>query len=84
MPFELGDPYIECGALKLFWGGDGGVSFWKPGQEERDYGIELAPTEWTDISQVNNSNSRIKWYRFDKSRRSKVIPIDQLWESNVE
>lgn len=72
---------IKCGPIKLAWsGGWNWVYFnertWKSG----DHGIELAPTKWSDISQVNVFDPRLKWYRYDDKRKDMYIPIDQLWE----
>ncbi len=71
---------IRCGPIKLWWTGKGTVYFYKRYQPESDYGIELAPTKWTDISQVNVFDSRLKWYRYDEKRKDVIIPVDQLWE----
>jgi hypothetical protein len=46
----------------------------------RDYGIELAPTPWTDIKELNIKDPRIKWYKYDEKRERVFIPIDKLWE----
>ncbi len=79
--FSLGKKEIQCGPIKLYWSGKGSVYFYRLNQDEGDYGIELAPTIWTDISQVNVFDPRIKWYRYDEKRQRVNIPIDQLWES---
>ncbi len=71
---------IKCGPISLWWTGRGTVYFFDRFQEEGDYGIELAPTPWTDISQVNVFDPRIKWYRYDGKRKRVIIPIDKLWE----
>ena len=83
----FGHPYafgvkedIKCGPIRLLWSGRGTVYFFKSFQRQGDYGIELAPTKWTDISQVNVSDPRLKWYRYDASRKDGKIPVDQLWE----
>lgn len=71
---------IECGPIRLWWTGKGSVYFFKRYQPEGDYGIELAPTKWTDISQVNVFDPIVKWYKYDEQRERVNIPIDQLWE----
>jgi hypothetical protein len=71
---------IKCGPIKLAWSGWGNVYFnertWKFG----DHGIELAPTKWTDITQVNVFDPRVKWYRYDEKRKKTFIPIDEIWK----
>jgi len=74
------DVDIRCGPLKLLWTYRTNVCFFSDSQEQGDYGIELAPTKWTAISQVNVFDPRVKWYRYDEKRRAQFIPIDQLWE----
>jgi hypothetical protein len=71
---------IECGPLKLMWSGRSSVYFHSSTQDkQREIGVELAPTPWTDISQVNVFDRRIKWYWYDEKRRDIFIPIDKLW-----
>ncbi|MFZ5761514.1 MAG: hypothetical protein ACOY8P_01120 [Thermodesulfobacteriota bacterium] len=77
--FSFGNKEIICGPIKLFWSGDGSVHFYGENQQQGDYGIEIAPTPWSDISQVNISDPRIKWYRYDDKRQRVNIPIDKLW-----
>ncbi len=80
-PFAFGiKEEIRCGPIRLWWTGRGAVYFFERDQRQGDYGIELAPTKWTDISQVNISEPRLKWYKYDGKRKRINIPIDQLWE----
>jgi hypothetical protein len=80
-PFAFGiKKEIKCGPIRLWWSGRGTVYFFERGQREGDYGIELAPTKWTDISQINVSDPRLKWYRYDANRKDIRILIDELWE----
>ena len=78
--FSFGKKNIQCGSIKLWWGGGGSVYFFPTSQTQGDYGIELAPTKWTDISQVNVFDSRLKWYKYDENRKRINIPVDQLWD----
>jgi hypothetical protein len=71
---------IQCGPIKLWWTGRGTVYFFMEHQKQGDYGIELAPTKWTNISEINAFDSRIKWYRYDEKRNRINIPVDQLWD----
>ena len=73
---------IKCGPIRLWWTGKGSVYFFKRYQAEGDYGIELAPTIWSDISEVNVFDPRIQWYRYDEKRERVNIPVDQLWEED--
>lgn len=80
LAFSFSDREVKCGAIKLEWFGKGGVHFYGEGQKQGDYGIELAPTKWTDISEVNVFDPRLKWYRYDENRKRINIPVEQLWE----
>jgi hypothetical protein len=75
---------IKCGPIKLAWSGRGTVYFNEHTWTSGDRGTELAPTKWTDISQVNVFDPRLKWYRYDGKRKRTHIPIDQLWEDTED
>lgn len=79
LSFNFGSDYIKCGMFKLWWLGKGMVYFFGVDQEPGDYGIELAPTKWTDIKEVNVFDPRIKWYKFDIERPRIDITVDKLW-----
>ena len=70
---------IFCGPVELLGFGKGTVYFFSRRQEEGDYGIELAPTKWTHLSQINVFDKRLKWYRYDSKRTNIEIAIDDLW-----
>lgn len=78
LAFSFGNKEIKCGSIKLVWSGYGAVHFYAQGKQQGDYGIELAPTNWNDISQVNVFLSEIEWYKFDKERPRKNIPLSKL------
>lgn len=79
LAFSFGKKEIKCGSITLQWDGKGSIYFYRFDQDEGDYGIHLAPTKWIDISQLNVSDPRLKWYGYDAKRQRIVIPIDQLW-----
>ena len=77
--FSFGNKDIRFGSFVLFWYGEGSVYFYGSHQPEGDYGIELAPTKWTNISEVNVFDNRLKWYRYDPNRPNVIINIDDIW-----
>lgn len=77
--FSFGKLNIHCGPVELFWSGKGWVYFFNSNQTQGDYGIELAPTKWADIKQVDVFDPRLRWYRYDENRKDRVIPVGQLW-----
>jgi len=86
LSFPVGPQNLEvkCGPIRLLWSGNGSLYFFSLGQQQGDYGIELAPTKWKDISQVNVFNQGIKWYKYDGRRKEIYIPIDQVWEDKED
>lgn len=78
--FSFGNKEIRCGTVRLFWQGDGLIAFYGEGMDQGDYGNELSPTKWTDISQVNVFDHRLKWYKYDDNRKEVNIPVDKLWD----
>lgn len=79
LAFSSGNRDVLCGQIRLEWTDKGWVYFYGSDQKEGDYGIELAATQWTDISQVNVFDPRLQWYRYDPKRKRINIPIDKLW-----
>ncbi|NJD69713.1 MAG: hypothetical protein C3F12_11105 [Candidatus Methylomirabilota bacterium] len=84
-PISIGDKRdIRCGPIELWWSGLKCVTtvyFNRHDQKQGDYyGIELAPTPWTDISQVNVFDPRIRWYKYDENRKDVSILVDRLWD----
>ncbi len=71
---------IKCSQFRLWWTRGGTVYPFRSGQNQGDYGIELAPTPWTDISQIDVVSSKIKWYRYDENRKRRNVNIDLIWE----
>lgn len=81
LSFSFGTKDVKIGPINLLWTGRGFVHFYSEGQAQRDYGIQLAPTKWTEISEVNVFDSRLQWYKYDSTRQRKIIPIDNLWKN---
>jgi hypothetical protein len=77
--FSFSHREIKCGDIILEWSGEGSVHFYNENQEQGDYGVELAPTKWSNISEVDIHDKRLKWYRYDENRKRVNIPIDKLW-----
>jgi hypothetical protein len=60
---------FECGRMKIKWFYASGVSF---------DDLELAPTPWTSITDVNVHDTRLQWFRKDAKRKKIKVPIDQF------
>ncbi|OGL45191.1 MAG: hypothetical protein A2149_00195 [Candidatus Schekmanbacteria bacterium RBG_16_38_11] len=73
---QLGNMYIKCGEIIMGWSSKSWVSL--SNYEGRDSGIEVSPTGWSSLEDVNVFNKKLKWYKFDSSRKEKIIPIENL------
>jgi hypothetical protein len=78
--WKPGTTYVECGPLKFAWEYYGFVCVCGKNGRPGDYGFEFAPTPWENINDVNVSDKRIKWYRYDENRKTIDISIDKLWK----
>lgn len=85
-PLILGNPYVHCGTFKLMWDGTDTIDllYFCESYEKIDYNLELAPTKWTQINEVNVFDPRLKWYKYDDYRKDIIIPIDKLWEEHKQ
>lgn len=73
------DENIQCGPFKLFWYYPTGVQFGSS-VTPADEGIELAPTRWRKIDEIDLNDSRLRWFRYDKEEIRPVIfiPLEDL------
>lgn len=81
-PDDLLGPPLKLGEFELSAsaGSDHAtVYFWRA-PNKPDLRVRMAPTIWKDISEVNISDSRIKWFVHDDKETWKVIPIEKVWE----
>jgi len=77
-----GELHLTCGPMKLLWIGGtkaAGIVFPRSDRNVLDGITELAPTPWTDISQVNATDPKIWWYQRDEKRWHLYIPLNELW-----
>jgi hypothetical protein len=78
LAFGGGEQHVRCGSFKLAWMYPIRVSFHPKGTRLGDHGIELAPTRWSAIHEVNVSDSRLRWFRLAERRKETYIPIEDL------
>jgi len=78
LAFFSGQRSVRCGQIRLPWMYPTRVSFNIDGAKLGDHGIELAPTRWTAISEVNVRDPRLHWFRYDESRKVTYIPDKDL------
>jgi hypothetical protein len=75
---QTGETNVKCGPFKLPWMYPTRVSFHVYGTKLGDHGIELAPTRWSDIGEVNVNDARLQWFRYDEGRKATFIPSEAL------
>lgn len=54
------------------------VHFWNKARVVDDK-VRLAPTPWKQISEVDLNDKRIQWFKYDETRKRRIIQIDRLW-----
>lgn len=77
LAFQTGDVEVKCGPFKLFWMFPTSVSFYSS-PKCGDSSIELSPTKWQQIEEMDTSYSGLKWFRCDEQRKTTYISIDEL------
>jgi len=77
LAFQTGNIVMSCGPFKLHWGYPDLVDIF-PGIRPGDYGIEMAPTSWSNIADVKGNDPDLKWFRYDENRENMTIPISDL------
>lgn len=78
LAFQTGSTYVKCGPFKLTWFYPSAVDFWGSGLKG-DYGIELAPTPWRALSEIDLGDPRLRWIRYDAQREFSETPLDEYW-----
>jgi hypothetical protein len=66
---------IFCGKLWLNWSGRAWIYPYHDLEKDRGQ-ITLAPTTWTEISEINLLDLRLVWYAYDENRKTIEIPVE--------
>lgn len=74
---SLHPPIFECGEIKgLVWQYPAYVPMYSG--SNRSNSIQLAPTGWETISEINMNDDKLVWYGYDDSRDIIYIPMSDL------
>ncbi len=76
LAIQLGTHDVECDSLTPDWIYPTGVSFLVGTRFNLD--LELAPTQWTDLSEINLQDPKLIWYRLNESQIDTFIPLNEL------
>lgn len=75
--FQSGNPYFKCGPIRVLWLPSSSLSFSENATcKTAEY--ELSATPWSDISAVDITDGRLRWFKCDENRESFRIPMDDL------
>jgi hypothetical protein len=77
LAFQLGQDRIDVGPWSFGCGHPGQIDMWPYRGDSRDYGYEFAPTSATSITEIDATNKRLKWFRFDPEW-SVTLPLSEL------
>ena len=77
-PLGTGTYYVKCGSMEPWWGYPTAVLFHETNEVTRDFGIELAPTGWRDVSEIDLAHPALRWYRVNEKRKPYLLPLDAL------
>jgi hypothetical protein len=77
LSFQTGNDKVSVGHWSFLSSSPGAVSMWPYRGSQKDYGYEFAPTSARDLVEIDASDKRLHWYRFDNNSRVEV-PIADL------
>ena len=81
--FEKENRQIDCGEFHLDWSGERNLIFFDeywPMKRKGRIRMEMAPTNWQNISDINVFDDRLKWYQYNDNRKETLTPVDNLWD----
>jgi len=76
-PIFTGEHFIKCSSFEPLWRYPTVVTLFES-NDPHDYGIELAPTAWRDVAEIEMNHPRLSWYRYDEKRKPILIPLGEL------
>jgi hypothetical protein len=65
LAFRTGQDKIRVGDWSFPSSSPGAVSMWPYRGSLKDYGYEFAPTSARNVGEIDTSDKRLKWFRFD-------------------
>ncbi len=77
LAFQTGTVNVKCGPFKLFWMFPTSISF-SASPSCSDPVVQLSPTKWMQIEDIDLSYSKLKWFDCDERRKTINISIDEL------
>jgi len=76
---QFSSPYVDCGQFRLPWVYPNQVYFTHTNWTGPRDPVELAPTGWQRLSEIDPASANLRWYGYDLQRHERRgIPIDEL------
>jgi len=72
LSFQVGKDRIRIGEWSFLSSSPGAVSMWPYRGSQKDYGFEFAPTSATDISEIDVTDKRLHWFRYDLNLKTSI------------
>jgi hypothetical protein len=63
--FQTGNDRVDIGPWSFSSSFPGNLDMWPYRGDSQDYGYEFAPTSAQSVAEINISDSRLRWFRFD-------------------
>jgi len=77
--FAKGNIAIRCGGASLEWTYPNNISLGSYTQSPNyRKAVEIAPSAWTEVSQMDLKDPMLQWYRYDETRHDIVLNMDNL------
>ncbi len=75
--FQPGRDRVRIGHWSFRSTSPGTVSMWPYRGSQRDYGYEFAPTSARDVREIDPTDERLRWFRYDRNSRV-AMPVANL------
>ncbi|HSS19549.1 MAG TPA: hypothetical protein VLL54_05705 [Pyrinomonadaceae bacterium] len=75
--FQTGKTRVRVGEWSFECDGPGSLFMYPYGKSEKDYGYEFAPTSAQRVEEIDASDKRLKWFRYDPNTRVE-LPVSEL------
>ncbi len=70
LSFPRGNRYVECGDFEFEWGFPHVLAFPRQSDRFNPNDFAMAPTNWTQVSEINLQDPKIRWYTFNDTTES--------------
>ncbi len=76
LSFQPGQDKLQLGDWSFATAYPGRVNMWPYRGSQKDYGYEFAPTAAREVGEIDVSDKRLRWFRFDSNTRVTLLVSD--------